>query len=949
MHAYCKLKGDSHCHSAKADLFYADPPGVSGRFLPLSEKVGMNKQHTSRILLVVGAVLLALWTLVPTFRTLGLSLAERAKFDTEHPEVAAKAIKLGLDLQGGTHLVLEVDKSGLKPEEAKDAADRSLEVVRNRIDQFGVSEPDVRKSGDSRLVVELAGVNPDQAKELLSSTAQLEFKLVREQIDIKSVLDRIEAVISRGAHDTAKKDTVAKVDSTKSDSAALASDSSKARRDSAAEAARSLFTAAAQKQAAKVDTAKKATAKDYKARAFYSYLVPFQNSIAVEESNKDVVDAILKRSDVQGALRASEAELLWGRHAMEAGPGKKLRTLYVVKRRAEMKGDIIADAVPEMAQGGMNNGSAEVLLKLKNRGPKEFARITGANIGRQLAVVLDGTVFSAPVIQGRITGGTASITGMKDIDEARQLSIVLRAGALPAPMRIVEERSVGATLGAENISQGMMAALLGTLAVFVFMFSQYRMAGGVANAALILNALFLLAILAGFRSTLTLPGIAGAVLTIGMAVDANVLIYERIREELRAGKAVKAAIDAGYKRAFSAIFDSNLTTVLTAFVLYQLGTGPIKGFGLTLTIGIIVSMFTALFCTRIVFDMWLSKRDRKVLSIGKSIDFFERAKLDILGSARKIGMASVAVGAVILIFMGVHVIQGKSALNWGIDFSGGVMMTVDYKGKLTSDEMAASLEKAGLEGVMVKTLGLGADQTYSIGFKSDELEGAKAQEATVKSQRTVMETLGKDYPAVKILGTESVGPKIGSELRKDAILSALLSLVIIVFYVWFRFGKNGLGFGIAGVLTLIHDTIMTLGLFIVLDIEVDMTVIAALLTLIGYSLNDTIVIFDRIREDAGKYRKEDFEKLVNNAINETLSRTIMTSIATLLVTVVLWALGGPTLRNFSLALTFGILVGTYSSIAISSPIVVWWVRRRGAAGMEDPKAQPRAEARVRQA
>lgn len=907
----------------------------------------MNKQHTSRILVVLIAVVAALVTLVPTFRTLGLSLAERAKFDTEHPDVAAKAIKLGLDLQGGTHLVLEVDKSGLKPEESKDAADRSLEVVRNRIDQFGVSEPDVRKSGDSRLVVELAGVNADQAKQLLSSTAQLEFKLVREQADIKGVLDRIDGVVARGLHDTAKKDSV-KVDSTKSDSAKLAADSSKARQDSAAEAARTLFAAAAEKQP-KADTGKKATAKDYKARAFYSYLIPFQGSIAVDEANKGAVDAILKRSDVQGVLRATEAELLWGRHAMEAGAGKKLRTLYVVKRRAEMKGDIIKDAVPEMAQGGMNNGSAEVLLKLKGRGPKEFARITGANVGRQLAVVLDGSVFSAPVIQGKITGGTASITGMQGIEEARQLAIVLRAGALPAPMRIVEERSVGASLGADNISQGLMAALIGTLAVFVFMFSQYRMAGGIANAALVLNALFLLAILAGFRSTLTLPGIAGAVLTIGMAVDANVLIYERIREELRGGKAVKAAIDAGYKRAFSAIFDSNLTTVLTAFVLYQLGTGPIKGFGLTLTIGIIVSMFTSLFCTRIVFDVWLSKRERKSIAIGKSISYFEKAKLDILGSARKIGMASVAVGAVILIFMGVHVIQGKPALNWGIDFSGGVMMTVDYKGKLSTDEMAASLEKAGLEGVMVKTLGMGADKAYSIGFKSSELEGAKAQEATVKSQRLVLETLGKTHPAVRILGTEAVGPKIGSELRKDAILSALLSLVIIVFYVWFRFGKNGLGFGIAGVLTLIHDTVMTLGLFIVLDIEVDMTVIAALLTLIGYSLNDTIVIFDRIREDAGKYRKEDFEKLVNSAINETLSRTIMTSVATALVTVVLWVLGGPTLRNFSLALTFGILVGTYSSIAISSPIVVWWVRRKGVAGMEDAKSAPRAEARVRQA
>jgi SecD/SecF fusion protein len=922
-------------------------PGKCRAFAFVCEKVGMNKQHSSRILLVVAAVLVALWTLVPTFRTLGMSLAERVKFDVANPEVAAKAIKLGLDLQGGTHLVLEVDKTGLKPEEAKDAADRSLEVVRNRIDQFGVSEPDVRKSGDSRLVVELAGVNPDQAKELLSSTAQLEFKLVREQADVKAMLDRIEAVLARGNH--GGKDST-KADTAKKDSNALAMDTSKVRRDSAAEAARSLFTSSTEKAAPAADTTKKATAKDYKARAFYSYLVPFQGGIGVESSNQPTVDAILKRNDVQGALRASETEFVWGRHIIDVGAGKKVRSIYVVKRRAEMKGDIVADAIPEISQGGMKGGEAEVVLKLKGRGPKEFSRITGANIGRQLAVVLDGAVFSAPVIQGRITGGTASITGMKGIDEARQLSIVLRAGALPAPMRIVEERSVGASLGADNVSKGIFAAIFGILAVMVFMFLFYHGVGGIANAALVLNGIFTMAVMAGFRSTLTLPGIAGLVLALGMAVDANVLIYERIREELRHGKSIKAAVDLGYKRAFASIFDGHFTNVLTAFVLYQLGTGPIKGFGLTLTIACLISLVTAVFCTRIVFDIWLAKKDRKTISIGHSITYFENAKLNILGNARKIGLASAIVVGVIVVSMLIP--KGRDSrmgINWGTDFTGGVSMTVDYHGKMDPDQMISSLEAAGLKGVNVKTLSTGDSKAYSIGFKTSELDGSKAQEATVRSQRIVREVLGKDYPAVNIIGTETIGPKIGSELRRDAFFASLLSLAVIIFYVWFRFGKNGLGFGIAGVLTLIHDSVITLGLFIVFGLEVDMTVIAAILTLIGYSLNDSIVIFDRIREDAGKYRKEDFEKLVNNAINETLSRTIMTSVATLIAALALWVLGGPTLRNFSLALVFGIIVGTYSSIAISSPIVVWWVRRKGSAGMEDAKSAPRVEARVRQA
>jgi len=911
----------------------------------------MNKQHTSRILLVVAAVLVALWTLVPTFRTMGLSLAERVKFDAAHPDIASKAIKLGLDLQGGTHLVLEVDKTGLKPEESKDAADRSLEVVRNRIDQFGVSEPDVRKSGDSRLVVELAGVNPEQAKELLSSTAQLEFKLVREEADIKTTLDRIEAVVSRGASDTLKKNAVK--DSLKPDSASLAQDTNKARRDSAAEAARTLFTASSENHVAAADTVKKATSKDYKARAFYSYLVPLRgNTMGVEEGNMAAVDAILKRPDVQGALRAVESDLLWGRHGVDVGGGKKIRTLFVVKRRAEMKGDIVADAIPELGQGGMKGGDAEVTLKLKGRGPKEFARITGANIGRQLAIVLDGSVYSAPVIQGRITGGTASITGMQGIDEARQLAIVLRAGALPAPMRIVEERSVGASLGAENISKGIFAAIIGILAVMAFMFIFYHGVGGIANGALILNGIVTMAIMAGFHSTLTLPGIAGLVLALGMAVDANVLIYERIREELRHGKAVKVAIDIGYKRAFASIFDGHFTNVLTAFVLYELGTGPIKGFGLTLTIACLVSLITAVFCTRIVFDIWLSKKERKTISIGHSITYFENAKLNILGNARKIGIASGAV--VVLILISLFIPKGRDSrmgINWGTDFTGGVDLTVDYRGKMDPNQMIAALEQGGLKGVNVKTLSSGNGQptTYQIGFKTSALEGDKAQEATVYSHKVVSEVLGKDYPAVKILGTETIGPKIGSELRRDAFLASLLSLAVIIVYVWFRFGKNGLGYGIAGVLTLLHDSIMTLGLFIILGLEVDMNVIAALLTLIGYSLNDSIVIFDRIREDAGKYRKEDFDVLVNNSINETLSRTVMTSVATMIAALSLWILGGPTLRHFSLALVFGIAVGTYSSIAISSPIVVWWVRRRGQAGKEAPKALPRTEARVRQA
>ena len=923
------------------------------------------KQHNfgMRILVVLAALGLSLWTLIPTLRTMGMSLQEKQAFAQSHPGVAEKAIKLGLDLQGGSYLALEVEKAGLDAASAKDATDRALEVLRNRIDQFGVSEPEIRKAGEDRILVQLAGVAPEQAKALLSSTAQLEFKLLREPADVKTTLDRIDNALVRGLKAAAPKsaDTVAQALSPKSDSSVLKSaDSLKAaksdsiRKDSAAQLARTLFGgnklagATAQSETAK---AAKDTALKFSERAFTSLLVPFGNQIATEEKNVEMLKRMLERPEVKDAIRASESDLVWARRAEDVQGGRKIRVLYVLKRRAEMKGDYVADAQPSFEQGGMRGGAALVQLTLKGRGPKEFARITGANVGKNLAIILDGSVYSAPVIQGRIGGGVASITGLDGIEEARQLAIVLRAGALPAPMHLAEERSVGPALGAENIKQGMLAAVVGTLAVFAFMAWQYMGTGMVANGALILNIVILAAIMAAFRATLTLPGIAGIVLTVGMAVDANVLIYERIREELRNGRAVRHAVDAGYKRAFSAIFDSNLTTVLTAFVLYKLGTGPIRGFGLTLTIGIVASMFTALFCTRIVFDLWLSAKERTSISIGKSIMFFENAKLNIIGNARKIGMASGFVVLVILVMLAIP--KGKDSrigLNWGIDFTGGVMTSVKTEGiKMTTEEFARDIEATGLQGVNVRTLGAPEEGVFSVGFRAADLEGAKGQVFANDAKAKIAKVLADKGGKGTFLSTDLVGPKVGKELKWDAIKAALLSLLVIVFYVWFRFGRNGLGYGVAGVLTLVHDTVMTLGLFIVLDLEIDMTVIAALLTLIGYSLNDTIVIFDRIRENAGKYRKEDFSVLVNNSINETLSRTIMTSVATLVVTLVLWAMGGDTLRNFSIALTFGIVVGTYSSIAISSPIVIWWVKHRGGELGENPKKAPRAEMRVGQA
>lgn len=490
-----------------------------------------QQKNGMRILVVLATLGLSIWTLIPTFRTAGMSLAEKQTFAETHPTVAAKAVKLGLDLQGGSHLVLEVEKEGLDEATAKDATDRALEVLRNRIDQFGVSEPEIRKAGDNRILVQLAGVAPEEAKGLLSSTAQLEFKLLREQADIKIALDRIDNALARGLKAekpvaAAVVDSAAKPDSLtpSMDSLAQAKTDS-IRKDSAAQLARSLFGGNQLAGAGASDTAIKAdTALKFSERAFTSLLVPFGNQIAVEAKNVEAVKRLLARQEVKDAIRASESDVVWARKSVEVEGGREIRVIYVLKRRAEMKGDYVADAAPSFEQGGMRGGAAMVELTLKDRGPKEFARITGANVGKQLAIILDGSVYSAPVIQGRIGGGVASITGLDGIEEARQLAIVLRAGALPAPMHIAEERSVGPALGAENIKQGTLAALLGTLAVFLFMAWQYMGSGMLANAALVLNIFLLGAILAAFKATLTLPGIAGIVLTVGMAVDANVLI-----------------------------------------------------------------------------------------------------------------------------------------------------------------------------------------------------------------------------------------------------------------------------------------------------------------------------------------------------------------------------------------------------------------------------------------
>jgi protein-export membrane protein SecD len=481
------------------------------------------------------------------------------------------AINLGLDLQGGIHLVMEVDTSELPPEEAIDAVDRAQEVIRNRIDQFGVAEPTIQRQGEKRIIVELPGEKDvERAKKLIGRTAQLEFQLVELSADRDRLLERISTVLGSGDPDS------------------LAAEKTDAAADALAEdATPSLFDEA-------TDTADQSTlAAEAKKLTLGAILRTYTEDVVLGSDYLDVVKSMLNDPQAQ-RLIPDDVEFLFGSKA-EGEPGNQYYALYLVRKRPEMTGNIVGDAKVSISQGQRNFGQPIVNFITTDEGVSEFRTVTRSHIGERLAIVLDGTVYSAPTIQDVIPNGRSEISGSGTEEEAKDLAIVLRAGALPAKVEIIEDRTVGPSLGRDSIEKGRSAALFSMVAVLIFMLVYYRFTGLVANFGLGINVVFVLAILSGFHATLTLPGIAGIILTIGMAVDANVLIFERIREELRNGKTVRAAIDSGYNNAFSAIIDANLTTFFVGIVLFEFGTGPIRGFALTLCVGIISSLF-ALFC-----------------------------------------------------------------------------------------------------------------------------------------------------------------------------------------------------------------------------------------------------------------------------------------------------------------------------------------------------------------
>jgi preprotein translocase subunit SecD len=584
---------------------------------------------------------------------------------------------------------------------------------------------------------------------------------------------------------------------------------------------------------------------------------------------------------------------------------------YILERAPVVTGDELVDAQPDFDQ----NGRPAVSFRFNPTGARKFGDYTAENIGNPFAIVLDGEVISAPVIQSHIPGGSGIITGDFTVEESTQLAVLLRAGALPAGLEFLEERTIGPELGADSIEAGKIACIVAFVLVLAYMVATYRSFGIFANIALVINVGLIFGLLSLIGATLTLPGIAGIVLTIGMAVDANVLVFERIREEMKTAKGPARAIELGYEKALSAIVDANITTFLTAMILYTMGSGPVRGFAITLGLGIITSVFTALFVTRLIAVMWFERKRPKTVLQGRglrlvpqdtSVDFFSRWKLWL-------GISGVA----ILVALGSFAVQG---LNFGIDFKGGTTIRTQSAEPVNVAQYREAIGNLGLGDVTITEVfdpTFGPDENVAM-IRIQAQEGSESVSPEVIAQ--VESALQSVVPGITFTSVESVGPKVSGELIQAAIVAVALAIGAVLIYIWLRFEWQ---FAVGAVIALVHDVALTVGVFSEFQIQFDLAIIAALLTIVGYSLNDTVVVFDRVRENLRKYKKKPLREVLNLSINETLSRTIMTSVTTLLALLALYILGGDVIRGFVFAMIWGVLIGTYSSIFVASTMLMW--------------------------
>ncbi len=1002
------------------------------------------KELRFRSILVAAAVALSLFLLYPTYQDINFSnqiskqindIKENLK--TQNPDLSTeslesilqfkedsirianpdikkareKRLKLGLDLQGGMYLVMEVNTAKLLERLAKDpdeqfkrilsetekiakssgedvvtiltqklkennirlsryfgsirqedadiiddlqkqesdAVTRAIEIIRNRVDQYGVSEPSIQKQGARRIVIELPGIaKKEEAKNLLQGRAMLEFKLLKDPEFAFPIIKRIDEVLaSQRSQDSSE----SMLDSTLTN-----------------------------------EQSEEEFAKKHPFLSVAKMISQQSADLVVKENERDIVKNYLRRPEIKNII-PNNVEFVFSAKPDIVQDGIKYYRLYLINKLPELTGEVIVDAQANIDPA---TTKAIVTMKMNGDGAREWSRITGANIGKRCAIVLDGYVYTAPVIQGKIPNGSSQISGMADLEEAKLIEIVLKAGALPAPIDIIEERTVGPSLGQDSINQGFTSTTVGFLLVALFMLIYYRKAGSFADLALFFTLLFIMGILAAFKATLTLPGIAGIILTIGMAVDANVLIFERIREELATGKTIKASVQGGFANSYSAIFDSNITSFFTAVILYQFGSGPIQGFALTLMIGILASLFSALVITKLLFEFMIAKGYK--IEIGSRSRMLGDMKFDFLGKKK---LAYTISGTLILIGI---ISLATRGLEMGIDFKGGSEIAVQFEKPIDISEIRKDISKIGLGNIEVKTFGDDSgvllrtelqeipaevvpqirkaiddaiekdfpglkrtvvdttDNSITYEFASPEVakqvtsklfadgfQTAEVSKSVDNRQMIVSVTIADwikenlkethaDNP-FKILKEEKVGPKIGKELKQDALIAIFLSLLVILVYLGFRFK---FGFALGAVTALFHDVLITLGIFSLLyglipglNLEISISVVAAFLTLVGYSINDTVVVFDRIREDIKIHKTANVERIMNEALNKTMRRTIITSLTTLIAVAVLLFFGGEVLRGFAFTLFFGIIIGTYSSIFVATPFVLEYAKKRG--------------------
>ena len=789
------------------------------------------------------------------------------------------------------------------------AVDRVYKIIQARIDKFGVANPNIQRlPGTNRIQVELPGVeNPERARKLLSGAAKLEFVECYELNEYGGGLNALGALLDKEA---------------KAPVAAAPAAAAPATKDTAANALANKLAAAP----AKKDSGK-AKADTSAGSALTKLFLPLGNNIGVYVKDTARVNALFARADVK-AMFPANLTFAWAAKGIPAKNGDEILSLEALKKAegqaAPLEGDVITDAAQDFDQAGR----AEVTMSMNGTGARIWKNLTGANIGRRIAIVLDGYVYSAPVINGEIPGGRSSISGSFTVEEAKDLANVLKAGKLPAPTRIVEDAFIGPSLGAEAIDQGYMSMALGLLLVIVFMIGYYGTPGWMANLALFFNVFFIAGVLVQIQAALTLPGIAGIVLTLGMAVDANVLINERIREELHKGKGLLDAINVGYEKALSAILDGNITTILIGVILIIFGSGSVKGFGVTLCIGLVTSVFTAVYISHILVD-WMAKR---AIKAGKekemtfetfiSRDLFKGMNFDFIGKRKYsywFSWALIAAGAIVLFMQG--------GFNLGVDFKGGRSYVVEFNQAVPTDKVKEALaDDFGGKGVEVKTFNGATKLKVTTSYLVED-ESMTANNTV----RTALETGLKQFSAQgpKVLSESKVGATVADDILTQSFVSIFYALIAIFIYILIRFRKWQYSLG--GIVALVHDTLVVLGMVGIVrlfgfELEIDQVFIAAVLTVIGYSINDTVVVFDRIREeiglDADLGNKELMIKTINESINHTMSRTVMTATTVFLVVTVLLIFGGDVLRGFSFAMFIGVVFGAYSSIFVAAPIVI---------------------------